>query len=52
LKCTFSNGAFQHIRGDLSGEGSAKETGAEDIYSAGEKAISTHGVNAETVGKV
>src|SRR5450631_1892428 len=27
-----------------------KETGAEDISSAGEKAVSSHGVNAETVG--
>ena len=29
-----------------------KETGAEDIASAGEKAVSSHGVNAETVGRV
>src|ERR1700720_3669171 len=29
-----------------------KETGAEDISSAGEKAVSSHGVNIETVGKV
>jgi hypothetical protein len=29
-----------------------KETGAEDISSAGEKAVSSHGVNAETVGRV
>src|SRR5260370_5801398 len=28
-----------------------KETGAEDISSAGEKAVSSHGVNTETVGK-
>ena len=27
-----------------------KETGAEDISSAGEKAVSSHGVNTETVG--
>jgi hypothetical protein len=27
-----------------------KETGAEDISSAGEKAVSSHGVDAETVG--
>src|SRR5213078_299720 len=29
-----------------------KETGAEDISSAGEKAVSSHGVNTETVRKV
>jgi hypothetical protein len=29
-----------------------KETGAEDISSAGEKAVSSHDVNAETVGRV
>jgi hypothetical protein len=28
------------------------ETGAEDISSAGEKAVSSHGVSTETVGKV
>ncbi|MDP8988676.1 MAG: general stress protein [Acidobacteriota bacterium] len=33
-------------------KGLLKETGAEDISSAGEKAVSSHGVNAETVGKV
>ena len=29
-----------------------KETGAEDISSAGEKAVSSHSVNTESVGKV
>ena len=29
-----------------------KETGAEDISSAGEKAVSSHGVNTEAVGKM
>jgi hypothetical protein len=29
-----------------------KQTGAEDISSAGEKAVSSHRVNAETVGRV
>src|ERR1700731_524658 len=29
-----------------------KQSGAEDISSAGEKAVSSHGMNTETVGKV
>ena len=50
-------GVLLSVHCDTSGEISRakellKETGAEDISSAGEKAVSSHGVSTETVGKV